>query len=214
MLKVGLSGGIACGKSYTLDQFRKLGAFTLDADKIAHHLLQPGQLGYQKVVEVFGSSYLTADLTIDRQKLGRLVFSDAEARQRLNRIVHPLVFEEEKRQIAEAESTHRGAPLILVDAALMVETGSFQNYQVILMLYCKPDVQLTRLMLRDKLPPHEARQRINSQMPILEKVKYGDYIIENSGKLSHTREQVEYVFKDLLFRYGENDFQETWRRKT
>ncbi|MFB3903971.1 MAG: dephospho-CoA kinase [Acidobacteriota bacterium] len=207
MLMVGLTGGIACGKSYTLKELQRHGSYTIDADQIVHQLLMPGHAGYQKVVETFGKEFLNADAQLDRRRLGELVFSDVGARQKLNEILHPLVFAEEKRQIEEAELINRRTPMIVVDAALMVETGSYRNYDVILMVYARPEVQLMRLILRDHLTEQEALKRIASQMPLLEKLKYADYVIENSGKLSNTAEQVSYTFKDLLFRYEENDFQ-------
>jgi dephospho-CoA kinase len=207
MLKVGLTGGIACGKSYTLKEFQRYGAHSIDADQIVHQLLLPGHAGYKEVVETFGSEFLNADSQLDRRRLGELVFSDEAARRKLNKIIHPLVLAEEKRQIEEAALIHRRTPMIVVDAALMVEVGSYRNYDVILMVYARPDVQLMRLMLRDNLTEQEALKRIASQMPLLEKLKYADYVIENSGKLSNTAEQVDHTFKDILFRYEENDFQ-------
>lgn len=211
MLKVGLTGGIACGKSYTLKEFQRYGAHTVDADKIVHQLLLPGHAGYQKVVETFGTQFLDGDSQLDRRRLGDLVFSDETARQKLNEIIHPLVFAEEKRQIEEAELIRRRTPMIVIDAALMVETGSYRNYDVILMVYARPEVQLLRLMFRDHLTEDEASKRIASQMPLLEKLKYADYVIENSGKLSNTAEQVACTFKDVLYRYEENDFQGSWK---
>ncbi len=211
MLKVGLTGGIACGKSYTLKEFQRYGAHPVDADQIVHQLLLPGHAGYQKVVETFGSEFLDADSQLDRRRLGNLVFSDGAARQKLNEIMHPLVFAEEKRQVEEAELIHRRTPMIVVDAALMIETGSYRNYDVIMMVYARPEVQLMRLILRDHLTEQEALKRIASQMPLLEKLKYADYVIENSGKLSNTAEQVAHTFKDILFRYEENDFQGSGR---
>ncbi|RPJ61355.1 MAG: dephospho-CoA kinase [Acidobacteria bacterium] len=211
MLKVGLTGGIACGKSYTLKEFQRYGAHTIDADKIVHQLLMPGHAGYKKVVEAFGSQFLNSDSQLDRRRLADLVFSDGEALRKLNEIMHPLVFAEEKRQIEEAELIRRRTPMIVVDAALMVETGSYRNYDVILMVYSRPEVQLMRLILRDHLTEQEASKRIASQMPLLQKLKYADYVIQNSGKLSNTAEQVAHTFKDLVFRYEENDFQGSWK---
>lgn len=211
MLKVGLTGGIACGKSFTLKEFQRHGAHAIDADEIVHQLLLPGHAGYRKILETFGTGFLKADSQLDRRRLGELVFSDEAVRQRLNAIIHPLVFAEEKRQIEEAELMGRHTPMIVVDAALMIETGSYRNYDVILMVYSRPEVQLMRLVLRDHLTEDEAQRRIASQMPLLEKLKYADYVIENSGKLSHTAEQVAHTFKDILFRYEENDFQGSWK---
>ncbi|HXK61851.1 MAG TPA: dephospho-CoA kinase [Acidobacteriota bacterium] len=211
MLKVGLTGGIACGKSYTLKELHRHGAHPIDADKIVHQLLLPGHEGYKRVVEAFGLEFLNSDSHLDRRKLGDLVFSDPTAREKLNQLIHPLVFEEERRLIEEAQLIHRRAPMVVVDAALMVEAGSYRNYDVIVMVYARPEVQLMRLILRDNLTEEEAIKRIESQMPLLEKIKYADYVIENSGKLSNTAEQVAFTFKDLIFRYEENDFEGGWR---
>ncbi len=211
MLKVGLTGGIACGKSYTLKELQRYGAHTIDADKIVHQLLLPGHAGYKKVVAAFGTEFLNEDSQLDRRRLGDFVFSHPEARQKLNEIMHPLVFAEERRQIEEAELIRRRTPMIVVDAALMVETGSYQNYDVIMMVYSRPEVQLMRLILRDHMTEGEALKRIASQMPLLQKLKYADYVIENSGKLSNTAEQVGCTFKDILFRYEENDLQGRWK---
>jgi len=211
MLKVGLTGGIACGKSYTLKEIQRYGAHPIDADRIVHQLLMPGHAGYQKVVEHFGKEFLNGDSQLDRRRLGDLVFSDPSARQKLNEIMHPLVFAEEKRQIEEAELIHRRTPMIVVDAALMIETGSYRNYDVIMMVYARPEVQLMRLILRDHMTENEALKRIESQMPLLDKLKYADYVIENSGKLSNTAEQVAHTVKDIIFRYEENDLQGSGR---
>jgi len=211
MLKVGLTGGIACGKSYTLKELQRHGAYTIDADAIVHQLMLPGHPGYHKVVEAFGTEFLNSDSYIDRRKLANLVFSDPAARQKLNEIIHPLVFAEEKRQVEEAELIQRRTPMVVVDAALMIEAGSYRNYDVILMVYARPEVQLMRLMLRDQLDAEDALKRIASQMALLEKIKYADYVIENSGKLSNTSEQVTHTFRDLVFRYEENDFEGSWK---
>ncbi len=200
MLKVGLTGGIACGKSHTLKQFHKLGALTIDADRIAHSVMQPGEPAYEEIVRLFGSDILAADKTIDRRKLGKLVFSDPDLRSKLNAAVHPYVYEAEREEIDKARQLNSN-PMVLVDAALMVETGSYKGYEVVIVVYCRPDIQLNRLMSREGLSEEEALIRIASQMPILEKIRYADYVIENSGKLSDTDQQVKHIFADLLSRF-------------
>lgn len=205
MLKVGLTGGIACGKSYTLREFHKLGVYPIDADKIAHEVIQPGQPAYDRIIEAFGKDILDSERRIDRKLLGATVFSNKEARLTLNSIVHPYVVEAEEHQLAalEYELSNLRPAMAMVDAALMVETGLYKKYDVLIVVYCHSEIQLRRLMWRDKIPFDEALLRIDSQMPLLEKVKYADYIIENSGKLSNTQEQIRQTFAELTTRHEE-----------
>lgn len=204
MLKVGLTGGIGCGKSHILREFHKLGVYTIDADEIAHEVILPDQPAYGKIVETFGPEILAPDQAIDRKKLGERVFSDDQARAKLNQIVHPLVLQEEARRIADFEDLQDPkSPIIMVDAALMIETGSYRKYDCVVVVYCHPQVQLQRVMARDKLSEEEALQRIQSQLPLLEKIKYADYVIENSGRLSETNEQVKHTFTELVHLGGE-----------
>lgn len=208
MLKVGLTGGIACGKSYALKIFHRLGAHTIDSDEIARQVVEPGQPAYQKIVEEFGKEILLPDGRLDRKRLGQRIFSDPQAREQLNRIVHPYIFAEEERRIAELQDSPllKRSPLVIVDAALMIETGSYKNYQVIIVVYCHPSIQLRRLIGRDGLSEEEAQRVLASQMPILEKIRYADYIIENSGKLSETDHQIRHTYVELVKRYEEDDF--------
>ena len=200
MLRVGLTGGIACGKSNALRCFRSLGAQTMDADLIAREVVEREKPAYIEIVKEFGSEILNSDKTIDRKALGRIVFSDPEARGKLNRIVHPHVLAEEGRRIQslESEQDSSGSPVVVVDASLMVETGSYKKYELVVVVYCPPAVQLRRLMRRDEITETEAQQRIDSQMPTLEKLHYGDYVIETSGTLSDTFLQVKQVYAELL----------------
>jgi dephospho-CoA kinase len=199
MFCVGLTGGIACGKSNALRCFHRLGAHTIDADEIARDVVEPGKPAYRKIVSEFGPSILGEDSQINRKKLGRIVFADPAALQKLNQIVHPYVVEAEEERIVSFESEE--SPIVVIDASLMIEAGTYQKYQMIVVVYCPPAVQLQRLMLRDGISEAEAKQRIDSQMPTLEKLKYGDYIIETSGKLSDTYLQVKRVYSELLARY-------------
>jgi dephospho-CoA kinase len=203
MLKVGLTGGIACGKSYSLKEFEKLGVHPIDADKIAHRLIEPGQPGYDPVVAAFGREFLDSDQRINRKMLGKLVFADDQARARLNTILHPLVFAEEQRlQTAlQYELSNVRPQVSMTDAALMIETGRYSQYDVLIVVYCRSEIQLCRLMFRDQIPEEQARRRVAIQMPLLEKVKYADYVIDNSGKLSDTRQQIHHIFADLRTRF-------------
>lgn len=202
MLKVGLTGGIACGKSYVLQELTKSGAYTLDADEIAHSVISPEGAAYPEVVDAFGSEILTSEKIIDRKKLGEIVFSDREALDRLNQIVHPHVFAEEERQILaiEADAGETGADLLVVDATLMIEVGSYRNYDSIIVVYCRPAVQLHRLMQRDDLSAEKALTRIRSQMPVIRKLRYADYVVDNSGERTETRHQTRRISEKLILR--------------
>ena len=186
-----------------LREFRRLGASAIDADEIAHQVIEPGKPAYEKILASFGSGILTENKTIDRKKLGNIVFSEPALREKLNQIVHPRVFEEEQRQreALEARADQLPSPILVVDAALMIETGSYRRYRVVIVTYCQPAIQIQRLMARDRISEQQAVERIESQMPILEKIRYADYSIENSGKLSDTLDQVKKIFAQLLNLY-------------
>jgi dephospho-CoA kinase len=197
MLKVGLTGGIACGKSAVRRELASLGAFTVDADQIARDVLTPGHAGYSQVVELFGREFLLEDLSIDRRKLAGLIFADAESRRTLNAIVHPHVHEQVAQLLEEAQQRTPTPSLAVVDAALMVETGSFCRYQALLVVYCSPEIQLRRLMARDGLSIVEARRRIDSQASVLEKARLADYVLDSSGEQEATLRQTRFVYRRL-----------------
>ena len=156
----------------------RLGAHTVDADVIAREVVEPGKTAYRKILAEFGSVILGQGDQINRKELGSIIFSDPTARQKLNDIVHPYVVEEEERRISalELEETRSKSPIVVIDASLMIETGTYRKYQMIVVVYCPPAIQLQRLILRDGISEMAAKQRIDSQMPTLEKLKYGDYI--------------------------------------
>ena len=197
MLHVGLTGNIASGKSNAGRVFTELGAHVIDADAIAREVLAPGTDGYRRVVETFGSDILDIDQTINRRKLGDIVFCDSERRNLLNSLVHPSVRAEISRRIAELEQNLQTG-IIIVDAALMVETGSYKMYDFLIVVTCDPALQLARIMNRDGLGVDEARARIAAQLPAEQKVKLADYTIDTSGTLRQTREQIEAIYRDLL----------------
>lgn len=200
MLKVGLTGGIACGKSYVLEQLVESGAYALDADRIAHSVMSPSGAAYDKLVNSFGPEILSSERTVDRKKLGKIVFSDPSALERLNRIVHPHVLAEEQRRILafEAESAKTERSLLVVDAPLMIEVGSYTGYDVLVVVYCRAAVQLHRLMQRDHLSSADALTRIRSQMPVLRKARYADFVVDNSESKSQTRIQVKRILEELI----------------
>lgn len=206
MLHVGLTGNIASGKSQAALLFAELGAHIIDADLVVHDLLSSGTKTYARIVDAFGEQILDAAREIDRKKLGQIVFFDAEKRKLLNQLTHHDVGVEILRRIFELEqSFSRG--IVIVDAALMVETGGYKMYDRLIVVTCDPSLQVSRLMGRDHLTEEEARARMNSQMPIEEKLKLADYTIETSGTLKQTRDQVEAIHRDLLIqelRFKEN----------
>ena len=197
MLHVGLTGNIASGKSYAALLFAEMGAHVIDADQVAHALLSSGNKTYRKIVDAFGEKILAPSREIDRKKLGQIVFSDQGKRLLLNQLTHHDVGAEILSRIFELEQTSsRG--IIIVDAALIVETGSYRMYDRLIVVYCDPSLQIIRLATRDQLSEKEARDRMNSQMPIEQKLKLADYTIDTSGTLKQTRDQVEAIYRDLL----------------
>ncbi len=196
MLKVGLTGSIAVGKSYVLGVLRELGCFVLDADRTAREVVQPGTEGLKRVVTAFGQEILAADGALDRGKLGAIVFADDRKRELLNSIVHPLVFEAQDRWLAERESEDPGG-IAVVDAALMIESGGYRRFAKLIVVWCERAIQLERLILRDNLTRDEAEKRIAAQLPQEEKKRYADYLIDTSKGFEDTRAQTTEVFRRL-----------------
>lgn len=196
MLKVGLTGSIAVGKSHVLSVLRELGCETFDADKIAHAVMEPGRAAHQDIVREFGEDVLAEDGSIDRAKLGAIVFSDEARRGRLNEIVHPRVIEEQNRLLGEAEA-RKPDGIAVVDAALMIESGGYKRFDKLIVVFCDREMQIERLMRRNSITREDARRRIGAQMPSEEKRRYGDYEIDTSGTFEETREQVVEVYNEL-----------------
>jgi len=183
-LDVGLTGGISCGKSVALRLFAALDCFTLDADAIYHKLIMPGRPIYNRLVEEFGPSIVDGRKRIDRVVLGEIVFSDPDALARLNAVSHPLVVEEEE--------------LIITDAALMIEAGTHKRYDKVVVVSCSPDLQVERLMRRAAIDEEAARRRIAAQMPIEEKRRFADYVINNDESIEALKREVEEVYNYLV----------------
>ena len=189
MLRLGLTGGIASGKSAVAAMLRELGFSVLDADSLAHKIIEPGQPAYEEVLREFGSAITDDQGRVDRAKLGALVFANRGKLDRLNAIVHPRVAEAVVRQFAEWErkGTRDAA---FVEAALLIESGIHQYLEGLVVAWCRPEQQLERLAARG-LSEEEARRRIASQMPVDEKLRYATERIDCSGTLEQTRRQVE-----------------------
>lgn len=196
MLRVGLTGSIAVGKSFVSSRLAELGCHVLDADDTAREVVAPGSAGLGAVVAAFGAEVLGADGTLNRARLGALVFADEAKRQLLNSILHPLIIaaQDEWVRVREGEDP-RG--VAVVDAALMIETGSYRRFDKLIVVHCDEAAQLSRLMKRDGLTREEAGRRIAVQMPQREKMRHADYLVDTSGTYDETREQVGRVYEEL-----------------
>jgi dephospho-CoA kinase len=196
MLKVGLTGSIAVGKSFVLEAFRELGCHVLDADKTSREVVEQGTEGLKQIIDHFGDDVLQPDGSLDRKKLGRIVFNDEAKRQLLNSIVHPLVIDEQNKWLERCERDDpRG--VAIVDAALMIESGGYKRFDKLIVVWCRPEIQLERLMLRDGLSTDEAARRVAAQMPQEQKKSYADYLIDTSLGFDDTRRQATEIFGQL-----------------
>ena len=196
MLRIALTGGIATGKSHVRAQFEALGAPTIDSDLLAREAVAPGTPGLRAVVSRFGEAVLDASASLDRRKLGAIIFSDAQARHDLEAIVHPFVRAETDRWFARLEQ--EGRPLGIADIPLLYEVGREGDFDAVIVAACDPATQLTRVMARDRVTETEARQRIAAQRPIEEKIRRADYVIRTDGPIEETGQQVEQVYRLLM----------------
>ena len=196
-LLVGLTGGIASGKSTVSRQLAELGCAVIDADLLAREVVAPGEPAWQEIVATFGREVLRPDETLDRARLGALVFADAARRKRLEAITHPAIHA--RRQAALAALAARGFDgLVIQDAALLIEVGGAAHVDRLVVVYAGPEVQLERLMRRDGLDRTEAERRLGSQMPLGDKVRLAHYVIDSSDSREETAAQVRAVHAALL----------------
>jgi len=200
MLIVALTGGIASGKSIVANIFEELGCYVHRADKIAHQLMEPEKPAWKKIVAHFGEKILDKDKTINRTKLGAIVYSNYKERIFLNKLLHPLVLDKKKEviHILQKEGLYK---IFISEAALTLEAGFAQFFDKIVVVYCKREAQIKRLMERDQTNREEAIKKMKTQMLPEEKLKYADYVIDSSGSLQKTVEQTERVFRSLMLHY-------------
>ena len=196
MLKVGLTGSIAVGKSGVLRTLAELGCHVIDADEIARQVVAPGSKGLDLVRSTFGPEVLRDNGELDRSKLGSIVFNDAARRAQLNAILHPLIIAAQDERIRAFEAIDPNG-VVIIDAALMIESGGYRRLDKLIVVHCRPELQLERLMARDHLARADAERRIAAQMPQAEKMKYADYLIDTSDGFEATSEQVSKVFAML-----------------
>jgi len=197
MLRVGLTGSIGVGKSFVASVFVELGCHVVDADQTAREVVMPGTPGLKALTEAFGEGILNPDGTLNRKQLGAVVFNDESQRQRLNHILHPFIIVRQD-EIMNAWEAEDPDGIGIIDAALMIESGGYKRFDKLIVVHCRPEVQLERLILRDKLSRDEALRRINSQMPQEEKQKFADYLIDTSDGYESTRSRSVEIYQKLI----------------
>jgi dephospho-CoA kinase len=196
MLNVGLTGGIASGKSTVARMFVEKGAILIDFDGLAHAVEMPEGSVWREIVGHFGEGILLPDQRIDRVKLGAIVFSDRQKRKTLNRLVHPAVFAEWQKRLAEIEKERPDA-VVVSDIPLLFEAGVEKMVDLVLLVYISPEEQIRRLMIRSSFTPEEAERRVASQMPIGEKIPRADIVIRNGGSVEETAREVDRAWEEL-----------------
>ncbi len=199
MLNIGLTGSISCGKSTVAQMLQEKGAFLIDFDRLAHEVEEPDQPGWRGVVEAFGPEILRADRTIDRARLGAIVFADRGKLEALNRIVHPAVYQAWQRRLAEIRANRPDA-IVISDFPLFIELGRQETVDLVMLVYVPREEQIRRLRLRNGFNAEEALQRVNAQMSIEDKVDFADIVVNNSGPREETRAFIEKIWPQLLER--------------
>jgi dephospho-CoA kinase len=199
MHRIGLTGGIACGKTTVCRFFQQLGAAIISADEVAHQIILPGEEAYSKIIEAFGRAILNEDGTVNRAALGAQVFQSPDLRGKLNEITHPIIIRRTSEMMDVLEKETR-PPMAIVDAALMVESGSYKRFEKLVVVWCEDQIQMQRLRHRPGLSEEATRQRIAAQMPVAEKRKFADFEINTSGAFQETAAQVKEVFERIVSR--------------
>jgi dephospho-CoA kinase len=199
MLKVGLTGGVACGKSTVGTMFAQRGVALIDADRIAHDLMRPGQPVYEEVVRQFGKGMLAADGSIDRARLAQAAFEGGRVEE-LNRIVHPAVIRKQEAWMREAGEREPKA-IVMVEAALLLEAGAGERFDKIVVVTCPLELKIARFAARHRMAEPAAREdvtrRMRAQWPDEKKAAAADYVIENTGSMGELERKVEEVYRGL-----------------
>jgi dephospho-CoA kinase len=197
MLRVGLTGGLASGKSFVGHTLVDLGCLLIQADELGHQVQEPGGEAYEDVVREFGPGILNDDRRIDRRRLAAQVFRDPERLHKLNALVHPWVHNR-RRKLEEDFARDHPDGIAVTEAAILIETGSYRDYDRLIVAFCRPEQQVERAMARDRLTREEVLDRMRQQMPLEEKVKYADYVVDTSGPKADTVAQTQAVYNALL----------------
>ncbi len=196
MIIVGLTGGIGSGKSTVAAMFRKRGAYIIDYDQLTRVVVEPDKPAWKDIVDYFGTFLLKADRTLDRAKLGEIIFSDKQKRRILESFIYPRLGEEYSRRIHEVAEKDPNA-IVFADVPLLLETGMQGMFEKIILVYASPQQQLQRLIDRDGLSRESALKRLDAQMPIEEKIKYADFVIHNTASPEEVETEVEKVWTAL-----------------
>ena len=196
MLRVGLTGGLACGKTFVGHALADLGCHLIEADKLGHEVMLPGAEAFDAIVSEFGAGVLDPSGQIDRRKLSALVWDHPERLEKLNSFVHPAVWAREQRSMAEIARADPHA-IAVVEAAILVETGSYKGFDKLIVVTCTAEQQMERALKRGSYSKEEVQARLGRQLPIEEKLRLADYVIDTSGSKENTLEQVRAVYAKL-----------------
>jgi dephospho-CoA kinase len=196
MLRVGLTGGLASGKTFVGHALRDLGCHLIEADELGHQVLLPGGEAYDAVIDEFGEEILDQDRHIDRHRLGELVFGKPDLLAKLSALVHPPVAERQARTIAAIAQSDPAA-IVVVEAAILVETGSYKKFDKLIVVVCTPQQQMERALKRGAYTREEVLARLSRQLPLEEKLRVADYVIDTSGTKENTLEQVQAMYASL-----------------
>ncbi|MBZ4643005.1 MAG: dephospho-CoA kinase [Deferribacteraceae bacterium] len=210
---IGLTGNIASGKSTVAKMFEELGCYTIDADEISRIVMRKGETAYFGLVKEFSEKILDKEGNIDRGKLKGIVFNNPQKKELLEKIVHPAILNYEKKLVSNIKGKDDKA-IILTQAALIIEKGTYRRFDAIMVVYVDEKTQFERLLKRDEIDVELAKKIIKSQMPVEEKIKYADFIIDNSRDISYTKAEVERVYEAIkIYKYCERQLKKTIKSK-
>jgi len=195
-LLVGLTGGMGSGKTTVGNLFKALGAYILDADEICRSLVEPGKPAWQEIVDFLGNEIVRNDQTLDRGKIADIVFKDPVKKKALEAILHPRVMEEEQVLYEEILKKNPEA-LVIIDAALLIESGNYRKVDKVIVIACDEETQLRRIMAKNMFSREDAQRRLQQQMPLEEKIKYADFVLHNDSGLPELEKKVEELFHRL-----------------
>lgn len=196
MLIIGLTGGVASGKSLVSEIWKKEGAYIIDADQIARDLVKPYSDSWKDIVNLFGREIVQENGHINRKRLASIIFSNPEKRELLNNILHPRIKEEIYKRINEIKNTDPQA-IVVIDAPLLIERGEYYEVDKVVVVTSKEEDQIERIKLRNGLQKEEAKKIIDSQMPLSEKLKFADFVITNDGSIEEVRKKAIDVFQEI-----------------
>ncbi len=195
-LLVGLTGGMGSGKTTVGNLFKSLGAYVLDADEICRSLVEPEKPAWREIVDLLGNGILRDDQTLDRRKIAEIVFKDPKKKNKLEAILHPRVMAEEQAIYKDILKKDPGA-LVIIDAALLIESGNYRKVDKVIVIACDKEIQLHRIMAKNTFSREDAARRLQQQMPLEEKIKFADYVIHNDSGLPELKDKTETLFHQL-----------------